>query len=75
MGGRRAAKAGLAAGFLLLTGLTAGERIPVLGQRIYELFHRYQGPMDHAADFIRRRYPDPGKIVVATNYEEFEYYL
>jgi len=48
-----------------------------LKKRIYELFHRYAGPMDYAVDFIQRQYRDPSRIVVATNYEEYvlQYYL
>jgi hypothetical protein len=74
---RAAARAGLAAGFVLLAALTAGVRGPVLKKRVYELFHRYAGPMDYAVDFIQRQYPDPSRIVVATNYEEYvlQYYL
>jgi hypothetical protein len=74
---RGAAMAGLAAGVVLLAVLTAGVRGPVLKKRVYELFHRHAGPMDYAVDFIQRHYPDPSRLVVATNYEEYvlQYYL
>ncbi len=74
---RGAAWAGLAAGFVLLATLTAGGRGPLIKKRVYELFHRYAGPMDYAVDFVQRQYPDPSRIVVATNYEEYvlQYYL
>ncbi len=78
--GRRArAAAGtvLAGGFVLLAALTPGERVPVMRERIYELGHRYIGPMDYAVGFIRKTYPEPGRLVIATDYEEcvLEYYL
>jgi hypothetical protein len=74
---RRAARAGLAGGFVLLGALTAGERAPVLRERAYELFHKNVGPMDYAVAFVRRSYPDPSRLVIATNYEEcvLQYYL
>ncbi len=74
---RRAARVGLAGGFLLLGALTAGERVPVLRERVYELFHKNVGPMDYAVAFVQRSYPDPSRLVIATNYEEcvLQYYL
>jgi len=44
---------------------------------IYELFHPFQGTMDHLVSYISRRYSDPSKLVIATNYEEYVlmYYL
>ncbi|MDD8026164.1 MAG: hypothetical protein PHI34_06610 [Acidobacteriota bacterium] len=74
---RRGARAALAGGFILLATLTAGERVPVLRARVYELFHRYIGPVDYVVGFIRRQYPDTSRLVVATNYEEgvLQYYL
>lgn len=74
---RRAAGAGLAGGFVLLAALTAGERVPVLKERVFELFHKNFGSMDYAVAFVRRTYPDPSRLVIATNYEEcvLQYYL
>lgn len=74
---RRAARVGLAGGFVLLGALTAGERVPVLRERVYELFHKNVGPMDYAVAFVQRSYPDPSRLVIATNYEEcvLQYYL
>lgn len=44
---------------------------------MYEMSHQYQGPLDYVIPYIRQNYPDPGHLVIATNYEEtsFMYYL
>jgi len=43
----------------------------------YELFHAYEGPLDSVIPFIKEKYPDTSRLVIATNYEEmpFMYYL
>lgn len=74
---RTSARAALFLGFAVLAALTAGERVPFLKARVYELFHRTVGPMDYAVGFVKRSFPDPRTIVIATNYEEgvLQYYL
>lgn len=44
---------------------------------IYELSHQYRGPLDFVIPFIKDKYVDTGRLVIATNYEEtsFMYYL
>jgi len=44
---------------------------------VYELTHQYKGPLDYVIPFIRDRYKNTEKLVIATNYEEtsFMYYL
>jgi len=44
---------------------------------IYELTHRYRGPLDFIIPYIKDEYKDPGRLVIATNYEEgaYMYYL
>jgi hypothetical protein len=64
----------ICAGFVLLNVQTNFEYIK---GHAYELFHRYEGPLDHVIPFIKKEYPDTGHLVIATNYEEtsFMYYL
>jgi len=49
---------------------------PVKGH-LYELTHRYYGPLDFAIPYIQEKFKDPSKIIIATNYEEnsYMYYL
>jgi hypothetical protein len=49
----------------------------VFREHIYELLHAYRGPLDYAIPYVAGRYPDPEKLVIATNYEEsvWMYYL
>lgn len=44
---------------------------------LYELTHQYKGPLDFAIPYIQKKYEDPSKIIIATNYEEnsYMYYL
>jgi hypothetical protein len=44
---------------------------------VYELFHQYKGPLDYLIPFIKEKYGETDKLVIATNYEEtsFMYYL
>jgi len=43
----------------------------------YELTHQYKGPLDFAIPYIKEKFDDPSKIIIATNYEEnsYMYYL
>ena len=44
---------------------------------VYELANQYKGPLDYVIPFIKDRYKNTDKLVIATNYEEtsFMYYL
>ena len=44
---------------------------------IYELSHQYKGPLDFVIPYIKSKYDKPGRLVIATNYEEcsYMYYL
>jgi hypothetical protein len=49
----------------------------VLAGRCAELRHPYRGPLDYVIPYLKERYPDPSKLVIATNYEDpaFVFYL
>ena len=57
--------------------VVAGVRVPDLRGRLHEITHRYQGPLDFIIPYLREHYPDPSKLVIATNYEDpvYMYYL
>lgn len=44
---------------------------------IYELTHRYQGPLDYVIPYLKSRYQNTEDLIIATNYEEgvYMYYL
>jgi hypothetical protein len=44
-------------------------RAPEMSGRFAELRTPPQGPLDHIIPYLADRYPDPGRLVVATNYE------
>jgi hypothetical protein len=71
--GHRAAAALLAVCFAVVVGL----RAPEMRGRLYEITHRYKGPLDYIIPYLRERHPDPAALVIATNYEEpaYMYYL
>lgn len=52
-------------------------RVEVIKGHLYELTHQYKGPLDYAIPYIKEKYKDPSKIIIATNYEEnsYMYYL
>ena len=62
------------AGFILTN---IGRNIEYIRGHVYELSHQYRGPLDYLIPFIKERYRDTDKLVIATNYEEtsFMYYL
>ncbi len=68
-----------AAGILVAAcfAVNVGMRIPELRGRLYEITHRYQGPLDYIVPYLRERHPDPSALVIATNYEDpvYMYYL
>jgi hypothetical protein len=45
--------------------------------RVYEMTHRYKGPLDYTIPYIKSHYPKTSNLIIATNYEEtsFMYYL
>jgi hypothetical protein len=51
----------------------AAVRAPELIGRATELRDPYRGPLDHVIPYLAERYPDPSRLVIATNYEEFSY--
>lgn len=59
--------------------LAAGSalRAPELAGRVAELRRPYRGPLDYVIPYLRERYPDPSRLVIATNYEDpaFVFYL
>jgi hypothetical protein len=67
----------LLVGFIGLISINVSRNIGYLEGHVYELFHQYKGPLDYLIPFIKERYGDTDKLVIATNYEEtsFMYYL
>lgn len=62
------------AGLFVVYGLN---KVELLTQHIYELFHQYKGPLDYAVPYIQANYKDTENLTIATNYEECSlmYYL
>lgn len=62
------------AGFILTN---IGRNIGYMRGHVYELSHRYKGPLDYLIPFIMETYRDTDKLIIATNYEEtpLMYYL
>lgn len=54
-----------------------GNNIEHIKGHVYELSHQYKGPLDYVIPFIKERYGETDKLVIATNYEETSimYYL
>lgn len=52
-------------------------KIPLVINHLYELFNRYQGPLDFVIPYIKGKNQNPEKLIIATNYEEpsLMYYL
>jgi hypothetical protein len=59
---------------LLLSGVS---KIGAIEGHLYEITHRYRGPLDFVVPYIKANYSEPGRLVIATNYEEpaYMYYL
>ena len=76
-GRRRRAGALAAAAVALLTVVCRAPSLEELSGRLQELRTPNRGPLDFAIPLLRERYPEPEKLVIATNYEEyaFMYYL
>jgi hypothetical protein len=45
----------------------------LISGKVYEAFHQYRGPLDHAIPYIREHLASPADLVIATNYEETSY--
>ena len=58
----------------LLTGIN---KIEPIREHLYEITHRYRGPLDFVIPYIKANYKDPERLIIATNYEEpsYIYYL
>jgi hypothetical protein len=52
-------------------------RAPEFASRLYEVTHRYQGPLDFVIPYLAAKYPEAQDLVIATNYEggAYQYYL
>ncbi len=62
------------AGLFMVYGFN---KMELVRNHIYELFHQYRGPLDYAIPYIQSNYNDTENLIIATNYEEcsFMYYL
>ena len=67
----------LLVGFIGLISMNVYRNIEYIEGHVYELFHQYKGPLDYLIPFIKEKYGETDKLVIATNYEEtsFMYYL
>jgi hypothetical protein len=69
---RNAARAGLViAGACAVAALAL--RLPELSGRLAEIRDPYKGPLDYVIPYLAERYPDPSKLVIASNYEAAAY--
>ena len=68
-------------GFVFLASLVfcinCSSQIEDIRGHIYELTHRYKGPLDFVIPYIKANYKNTEDLVIATNYEEhcYMYYL
>jgi len=62
-------------GILFMVSLT--DKMGLIKNHLYELFHQYKGPLDFAIPYIKDNYKNTDSLVIATNYEEcsYMYYL
>ncbi|MCX6729960.1 MAG: hypothetical protein NT058_00445 [Candidatus Portnoybacteria bacterium] len=62
---------------LMATGFNLIPQIKSIKGHLYEITHRYKGPLDFVIPYIQEKYGDSSKIIIATNYEEnsYMYYL
>lgn len=62
---------------ILVFGINIILKSEIYTGRIYELTHKYYGPMDYTIEYIKSNYPDPKKLVILTNAEQpvLMYYL
>lgn len=45
----------------------------MISGHLYEITHQYKGPLDLIIPYIKEKYKETDKLVIATNYEEFAY--
>jgi len=62
---------------LMVTYVNITPQMGLIIGHLYELTHRYEGPLDFAIPYIQEKYDDPSELIIATNYEEnaYMYYL
>lgn len=62
---------------LLAIYMNITPQVPYIKGHFYELNHQYKGPLDFVIPYIKEKYTDPSKLVIATNLEEnsYMYYL
>jgi hypothetical protein len=48
-------------------------RLPELAGRFAEIRYPYKGPLDYVIPYLAERYPDPSRLVIASNYEAAAY--
>jgi hypothetical protein len=65
--GAHARQVGAALVVLAIAALTP--RVGEIRGRLAELRTPVRGPVDFLVEYLRERYPDPSKLVIATNYE------
>lgn len=75
--GRRWSGVSTATAVVLVLGVNLWVRVPEFRGRIYEIGHRYRGPLDFVIPYLKNRYPHIEDLVIATNYEDpvYMYYL
>lgn len=66
---RRAVARVAVAALALLVAATSLQRMEDLSGRLYEITHRYEGPIDLLVAHLRETYPHPEELTIATNYE------
>jgi hypothetical protein len=66
---RRRAAVAVAVALGVLLAATGRQRAEDLSERLYEITHRLEGPVDLLVAHLRDRYPRPEELVIATNYE------
>ena len=59
--------------FLVLTLFIFLSNLSVIKTRVYELTHRYMGPLDYTIPYLKQQYTRTDTLVIATNYEETSY--
>jgi hypothetical protein len=73
-GRRRRGVAGITA-LLLISSLTwsYSRNLPFIEGRLYEMTNRYMGVLDYVIPYLDEQFPDPSRLIIATNYEETSY--
>jgi hypothetical protein len=63
--------------FAVLFIFTLGGNFRFIKGHLYEMFNRYQGPLDYTIPYIQKNFPATDTLVIAASYEEasYMYYL